>query len=148
MSYIRGREQPSLREIKKWCLQYTWKDREHLNTPEIEKMNRMWKNILVKRPGTTWENGIVQVHFPMLSCNLCNPVACSPPGSSIHGIFQAKILKWIAISFFRGSSLPRDGIFSFPFFLIFGCLFLLLHWQADSLPLYHLDSLNCSGEMS
>ena len=33
---------------------------------------------------------------------------CSPPGSSVHGIFQAKILEWFAISFSRGSSRPRD----------------------------------------
>ncbi|CAN0429282.1 unnamed protein product [Rangifer tarandus platyrhynchus] len=31
---------------------------------------------------------------------------CSPPGSSVHGISQARILKWVAISFFRGSSVP------------------------------------------
>ena len=36
------------------------------------------------------------------------PCDGSPPGSSIHGIFQARILEWIAISFSRGSSLPRD----------------------------------------
>ena len=34
---------------------------------------------------------------------------CSPPGSSAHGIFPARILEWVAISFFRGSSHPRDG---------------------------------------
>ena len=39
---------------------------------------------------------------------LCNLVDCSPPGSSIHGIFQARILEWVAISFSRGSSRPRD----------------------------------------
>ena len=33
---------------------------------------------------------------------------CSPPGSSIHGILQARILDWVAISFSRGSSQPRD----------------------------------------
>ena len=33
---------------------------------------------------------------------------CSPPGSSVHGIFQAGILEWVAISFSRGSSRPRD----------------------------------------
>ena len=33
---------------------------------------------------------------------------CSPPGSSAHGIFQAWILEWVAISFSRGSSQPRD----------------------------------------
>ena len=39
---------------------------------------------------------------------LCNPVDCSPPGSSVHGILQARILEWIAISFSSGSSRPRD----------------------------------------
>ena len=43
------------------------------------------------------------------SClTLCDPMDCSLPGSSVHGIFQAKILEWVAISFFRGSSQPRD----------------------------------------
>ena len=43
------------------------------------------------------------------SClTLCNPVDCSPPGSSIHGILQARVLEWVAISFSRGSSWPRD----------------------------------------
>ena len=35
---------------------------------------------------------------------LCNPMDCSPPGSCVHGILQARIVKWVAISFFRGSS--------------------------------------------
>ena len=39
---------------------------------------------------------------------LCDPVDCSPPGSSIHGILQARILEWGAVSFSRGSSQPRD----------------------------------------
>ena len=43
------------------------------------------------------------------SCpTLCNPMNCSLPGSSVHGIFQAGILEWVAISFSRGSSQPRD----------------------------------------
>ena len=44
------------------------------------------------------------------SCStLCDSVDCSPPGSSVHGIFQARVLEWVAISFSRGSSWPRDG---------------------------------------
>ena len=35
---------------------------------------------------------------------LCDPMDCSPPGSSVHGILQARILEWVAISSFRGSS--------------------------------------------
>ena len=43
------------------------------------------------------------------SClTLCDPMDCSPPGSSVHGILQARILEWVAISFSRGSSLPGD----------------------------------------
>ena len=40
--------------------------------------------------------------------NSCDPMDCSPPGSSAHGILQAKILEWVAVSFSRGSSWPRD----------------------------------------
>ena len=43
------------------------------------------------------------------SCpTLCDTVECSPPGSSVHGIRQARILEWVAISFSRGSAQPRD----------------------------------------
>ena len=38
----------------------------------------------------------------------CNPMGCNLPGSSVYGIFQARILKWVAISYFGGSSRPRD----------------------------------------
>ena len=52
-----------------------------------------------------------------LSCNvsvtqlcqtLCNHMDCSPSGSSVHGILQARTLEWVAIPFSRGSSQPRD----------------------------------------
>ena len=43
------------------------------------------------------------------SCpTLCNPVNCSPPGSSVLGILQPRILEWVAISFSRGTSQPRN----------------------------------------
>ena len=43
------------------------------------------------------------------SCpTLCDPVDFSLPGSSVHGIFQARVLEWVAISFSRGSSQLRD----------------------------------------
>ena len=43
------------------------------------------------------------------SClTLCNPMDCSPLGSSVHGILQARILEWTAMPSPRGSSLPRD----------------------------------------
>ena len=43
------------------------------------------------------------------SCpTLCNPMDCSPPGSSVHGFLQTRILQWVAMPFSRRSSWPRD----------------------------------------
>ena len=38
----------------------------------------------------------------------CNPIDCNPPGSSVHGILQGRILEWIAVLFSKGSSQLRD----------------------------------------
>ena len=71
------------------------------------------------------------------SCPIfCEPMDCSLPVSSVHGIFQARILEWVSISFSRGSIFPTQG--SNPPLLV------LLHWQADSLPLAHLGSHICN----
>ena len=54
----------------------------------------------------TWE---AQKKVKLLSrVQLCNPMYCSLPGSSVHGIFQARVLEWVAISFSSRSSQPRD----------------------------------------
>ena len=44
-----------------------------------------------------------------LCLTLCNPMEWSPPGSSVHGILQARIEEWITMPSSRGSSQPRDG---------------------------------------
>ena len=46
--------------------------------------------------------------LPQSCPTLCDPVDCRLPGFSIRGILQARILEWVAISFSRGSSPPRD----------------------------------------
>ena len=62
------------------------------------------------------------------SClTLCHPMDCGPPGSSVHGISQSRILEWVSISFSRGS-----------FYL--GIKFGSPALQADSLPLSHQGS--------
>ena len=43
-----------------------------------------------------------------LCLTLCDPMDCNLPGSFVHGIFQARILEWVAVSSSRGSSQPRD----------------------------------------
>ena len=51
----------------------------------------------------------VKINEVAQSClTLCNPLDCSPPGSSVHGISQARMLEWVAISFCRRSSRLRD----------------------------------------
>ena len=74
----------------------------------------------------------------VLSCsvmsNSCNLMDCSPPGSSVHGILQARTLECVAISFSRGSSQPRNGT-------RISCI-----GRWDSLPLNHEGSFE--GEVS
>ena len=57
------------------------------------------------------------------------PMDCSPPGSSVHGISQARILEWVAISFSRGSSWPRD-------WTRISCIgrWILYHWATWEAP--------------
>ena len=50
---------------------------------------------------------------PLYACSVVSDcvtpwTVCSPPGSSVHGIFQPRVLMWVAISYSRGSSPPRD----------------------------------------
>ena len=66
----------------------------------------------------------------LLSPTLCDPMDCSPTGSSVHGILQARVLEWIAITFSRG--VPTQGLNP--------CLSYLLHWQQVLYP-----SATCCG---
>ena len=50
----------------------------------------------------------LKVKFAQSCPTLWDPIDCSLPGSSVHGILQARILEWVAIPFFRGSSQLRD----------------------------------------
>ena len=51
---------------------------------------------------------IKHVKVSKLCPTLCDPMDCSPPGSSVHGILRVRIPEWVAISYSRGSSRPRD----------------------------------------
>ena len=71
---------------------------------------------------------LVRVHAKSLqSCpTLCDPMDCSPPDSSVHGILQARILEWVTVPSSRGSSQPKDQT----------CVsYIYLHRQAGSSPL-------------
>ena len=74
---------------------------------------RPWANHLISQFPRVSVCMCVHVHMSMHSVmfdslgSLCDPMDC-PPGSSVHGISQARILEWVAISYSRGSSQPRD----------------------------------------
>ena len=52
---------------------------------------------------------MLSLFSPSVMSDSCDCMDCSLPGSSVHGILQARILEWVAISFSRGSSQPRGG---------------------------------------
>ena len=119
----------NLLNIQFWLLSQT----EQLNQMHFNKIqvtdsyaycHRKWCWLSVELKGTalshqSWRKGRHEFH-PMgmrldpvcvgaQSClTLCNPMDCSAPGLSTHGIFQARILEWVAISFSRGQSRSRD----------------------------------------
>ena len=76
----------------------------------------------------------VKVLVPQSYLTLCDPMDYSPPSSSAQGILQARILEWVAISSFSGSSQPRDWI-------LISCitgrffLYLLSHQGSSTYPL-------------
>ena len=67
---------------------------------------------MVKDAASTPPKGAVIACVHVLvaqSCStFCNPMNCSPSGSSVHGILQAKIWEWVITPLSQGSSLPRD----------------------------------------
>ena len=96
---------------------------------DADVQNRLLDSVGEGEGGMIWENGIETCIISNLlnlnskfstywlslfsevtqSClTLCVPMDCSLPGFSIPGIFQARVLEWVTISFFRGSPWPRD----------------------------------------
>ena len=73
---------------------------------------------------TQLERKKVKVLVTQSCLTLCDTMDCSPPGCSVHGILQARILEWVAISFSRGSSHP--GIE--PTFHAEPCIFCIGRW--------------------
>ena len=68
-----------------------------------------WISLQSKGLSRVFSNTTVKWSEVSQSCpTLCDPIDCCLPGSSIHGIFQARVLEWVAISFSTGSSWPKD----------------------------------------
>ena len=84
-----------------------WYIKYNLNYIQWKLIQPLWKMVwrflkkLGIKPPWKWK-------WSQLCPTLCDLMDCSLPGSTVHGIFQARILEWASISFSRGSSQPRD----------------------------------------
>ena len=98
-------------------------------------LNALW---WPKWGGNAERRGLVHARSLQLWPTLCNPIDCSPPGFFVHGISQAKILEWVAISTCRESLPPRDQTH-------ISCIGrqILHHWASWEIP-----DFNYIGEIS
>ena len=90
-------------------------------------------NLSEQGQGPTHQHACAWSSVAKLCLTLCNPMDCSPPGSFVHGTFQARILEWVAISSSRGPSHSRDWIWVFCISCIAGIKPESPALQADSL---------------
>ena len=81
---------------------------QHWNSPPNLVLEILFIGIWQSQP----ENHRMPVLVAQSCLTLCNPMDCSPPGSSFHGILQARILEWGSHPFSRRSSQPRDRTWS------------------------------------
>ena len=102
-------ELPKITFLPWGCLLIAWIPAPNLQTPSLFSPG------LIQRPV---KPASARALAPSLSCmlcsvaqsylTLCDPLVSSPPGFSVRGILQARILEWVAMPFSRGSSWPRD----------------------------------------
>ena len=106
---IQGNWAERLRSQALKLLLGAWTQRHHVPAVWLwaSCYSSLMLSCLVYKMGTVPERKVKV--FAAHSCpTLCDSMDCSPPDSSVHGIFQAKILKWVSISSSRGASQPRD----------------------------------------
>ena len=106
-------------EPKSLCVKVTQSCRIHLCDPMDYTVHGIFQARTLKWVGFPFSRGSSQPrNWSQVSCiaggfftswaTLCNPMNCSPPGSSVHGILQVRILKWLVMPSSRGSSQPKD----------------------------------------
>ena len=74
---------------------------EHMGILAKRNYKKKWKGNAISKKYSDSE-------VAQLCPTLCSPMDCNLLGSSVNGIFQARVLEWVAISFSKGSSQPRD----------------------------------------
>ena len=84
----------------------------------------------------------VFVLVSQLCPTLCDPMNCSSPGSSVHGILQARIQDWVAISFSRGSSRPIEPVSRHGNWARVSCIgrWILYYWVTREVPQVYLGN--------
>ena len=90
----------------------TFKKEENLaichSMDKYRRHKAMWNKTGTKRQTLHYSIHESESEVAQSCPTLCDPMDCSLSGASVHGIFQARVLEWIAISFSRGSSQPRN----------------------------------------
>ena len=107
-SYLSPSSFSSSTSLSKRCLKIATFSASHPFSPTHTRILVCVFFSVSKAPFSLWPNMKSCVSRSIVSHSLCDPVDCSLPGSSLHGILQARILEWVAIPFCRGSSQPRD----------------------------------------
>ena len=79
-------------------------NRVNLSLLNVANLRNLFFSSLLLFPSKGVSKELVAQSCPIL----CNSMDCCPPGSSVHGILQARTLEWVAIPFSRGSSQPRN----------------------------------------
>ena len=122
----------------------------HVSTVNIptQPLNKLDVDSRGLETGVTGKDALgvkLKLIFKFSSVLLLSHEDCSPPGSSVHGIFQPRIVKQVAISSSRGSSRPRDQPVSLVSLALQAKSLPKSHLQSPALPGYHLGhlSLNC-----
>ena len=95
---LRGRQNSG----KAW----QWKKRKASCLPWLETSDR--EKLGMQSRGASYATGYARTLSYSVRLTLCDPLDGGPPGCSVHGIYQTRILKWIAIFYSRGSSRPRN----------------------------------------
>ena len=117
---------PSPTTLSVWSHTYFMQKRSYYSAPSCDAFCPLWLQIhllyfqglpflglayssyFCLNPLLSREKKKVKVLVTQSCPTLCDPIDCSLPGCSVHGILQAKILEWVAISHSRRSSQPRD----------------------------------------
>ena len=104
-----------------WCVGFWWFPPESFSEPYPLPAEG------AALPEGKWWFWCVCIKSLQLCLTLCDPMGCSLPGSSVHGILQARTLDWVGMPFSRGSAQPRDQTH----------ILCLLHWQVGSPEVYN-----------